>query len=145
MCQKCICYWLIVPVPLLSPPQVWQEVERLLRRYTDVHLHFETQHVVFLQRVQPDLRMEHINREEVGSTYMNRICSSYFKIWLLSKLLNSLVEVSSQFLFTTSLKITFGSQFRQRFLTYSALFHNLFKAIWASFQDSHYACAACPK
>lgn len=45
-------------VPLLPPPQVRQEVEGLLGRDADIHFHLETQHVVFLQCVQSDLKKQ---------------------------------------------------------------------------------------
>lgn len=54
--QECECYRLIVAVPLLPLRQVWQEAEGLLSRDADIHLHLKTQHVVFLQCVQPDLK-----------------------------------------------------------------------------------------
>lgn len=44
-----------MPVPFFSPPQVRQQVERLLSWDADIHLHLHTKHVVFLQCVQPDL------------------------------------------------------------------------------------------
>lgn len=55
---------LIMLVPLLSPPQVWEQLKGSLRCYPDVHLHLETQHVVFLQRVQPDLRTAHAHKHK---------------------------------------------------------------------------------
>lgn len=53
-------------VPLLSPPQVWQQLKGLLCCYADMHLHLETQHVVFLQCVQPDLRKVHTHKHKCG-------------------------------------------------------------------------------
>lgn len=46
-------------------------MEGLLGRDADIHLHFETQHVVFLQRVQPDLRNRAHPKIPSGSSCVN--------------------------------------------------------------------------
>lgn len=52
---------LIVPVPLLPPPEICQQLEGLSGCYVDMHLHLKTQHLVLLQSVQTDLEHHNIH------------------------------------------------------------------------------------
>lgn len=120
-------------VPLLSPPQVWQQLKGLLCCYTDMHLHLETQHVVFLQCVQPDLRMEHTHKHTRVWTWSLPLllCPRYCQqAHIFNRMTPDSTHSGMDFpcLVPRSSKITPGGWQRcrnskQRFLTYSVLLH----------------------